>query len=109
MNYHDLIELNPNEKQVYLDLKQSNNIIYLKIYDSAGGVPEDIITKVFEPYFTTKHQSQGTGIGLYMSNQIITKHFTGTLKVTNEHFKIENNEYYGACFHITIPTGLETW
>ncbi|NPA55835.1 MAG: sensor histidine kinase, partial [Epsilonproteobacteria bacterium] len=55
----------------------------IEIEDNAGGIDQEIIDKVFEPYFTTKFQSQGTGIGLYMSKIIITKHFNSTLDVYN--------------------------
>ena len=75
----------------------------LTIQDSGGGIPEDIITKVFEPYFTTKHQAQGTGIGLYMSAEIISKHMNGTLDVENKIFQYKDKKYKGACFIITFP------
>jgi len=55
----------------------------IEIEDSGGGVDKKIMDKIFEPYFTTKFQSQGTGIGLYMSKIIITKHFNGKLYVYN--------------------------
>ena len=82
--------------------KSQQNIV-IKIYDNGGGIPEDILPKIFEPYFTTKHQAQGTGLGLHMSHEIITNHFKGTLIASNEYFEVEKKQYFGACFTITIP------
>ncbi len=102
-NAKDIIaETNCVHKIVNISLAQEDDKIILKIYDSAGGVPEDILPKVFEPYFTTKHKAQGTGIGLYMSSQIITSNFDGTLTVSNKDFVVDEQTYSGACFKITI-------
>jgi len=57
--------------------------LHISIEDNAGGIPEDIIDKVFEAYFTTKHESQGTGLGLHMSYNIITQSLKGKLSVSN--------------------------
>jgi nitrogen fixation/metabolism regulation signal transduction histidine kinase len=80
-----------------------NNMIEINITDNGAGVPKDIINKVFDPYFTTKHQSQGTGIGLYMTHEIIVKHFNGQLYVKNVDFIYENKTYTGARFTIALP------
>ncbi|MEA3229014.1 MAG: PAS domain-containing sensor histidine kinase [Campylobacterota bacterium] len=64
-------------------LTENENIL-ITIQDNAGGVLEAIKEKIFDPYFTTKHESVGTGIGLYMSKKIITQHFNSTLMVENE-------------------------
>lgn len=66
----------------------------ISIEDSGGGVPHHIVDKIFDPYFTTKFESQGTGIGLYMAKMIIEKHCFGKLSIYNT----KN----GACFEIRL-------
>ncbi len=86
-------------KNILLEVKKNHRNININIIDNAGGIKQTIIDKIFEPYFTTKHQSQGTGIGLYMSKQIIEEHFHGKLTITNTTLEKLN----GACFTIIIP------
>jgi C4-dicarboxylate-specific signal transduction histidine kinase len=62
---------------------EENNKSVVTIADNAGGVPEGIIGKVFDPYFTTKGPDKGTGIGLYMAKSIIEKNMGGRLTVRN--------------------------
>jgi two-component system, NtrC family, C4-dicarboxylate transport sensor histidine kinase DctB len=91
------------DRVVFINLYKEQNELIIKIKDSAGGIPKEIIDRVFEPYFTTKHKSKGTGIGLYMCEEIITKHIKGKIKVSNEEYIYEDKNYIGALFEISIP------
>ncbi len=96
------IDKNIDDKTIFINLYEENDKKCIEIYDNAGGIKDDVIEHVFEPYFTTKHKSIGTGIGLYMSQEIIAKHLEGQITVTNKEFIYQDNEYKGACFKITI-------
>jgi signal transduction histidine kinase len=84
---------------------ENDNQIILTIQDSGGGVPEDIIEHIFEPYFTTKHQSQGTGLGLSMVDKIIRERHHQTVYVENKQFEYNFKNYTGACFTIIFNNG----
>lgn len=81
-NAQDALVKNVKEgkRLIFLDVSSKDkNSIVIKIKDNGLGIDEKIIENIFEPYFTTKHKSQGTGIGLYMTYEIISKHFYGQL------------------------------
>ena len=67
----------------------------IKVEDNGNGIPQKILDKIFQPFFTTKPTGQGTGLGLSLSYDIIKAH-GGELKV-------ETKEGEGACFIIVLP------
>ena len=69
--------------------------IYIKIADNAGGISQEMLPKVFTPYFSTKSDKNGTGLGLYMTKTIIEESLDGTIEV--------KNSISGAEFSITLP------
>ncbi|MDD3025243.1 MULTISPECIES: transporter substrate-binding domain-containing protein [Aliarcobacter] len=102
-----LKDKNIDSRYIYFKTKILNNNLIITISDSGGGIDKKILNRVFEPYFTTKHKSQGTGIGLYMSLQIVTKHLHGKLSVKNSSFLQNGVEYFGAEFSINIPISID--
>ena len=89
---------------VKLNCYKKENTAFIEIIDNAGGIPEHILPKIFDPYFTTKDSSKGTGLGLHMSFDIVTKHMNGKIIAknytkTNEDGTISN----GATFLLELP------
>ena len=62
----------------------SPNRVSIRIHNNGNGVPTTIKNRIFDPFFTTKPIGQGTGLGLYMSYQIVTKHHNGDLQCYSE-------------------------
>ncbi|WP_320051472.1 sensor histidine kinase [Aliarcobacter butzleri] len=108
-NSRDELIKKDGERFIFVDAFEKDNFINIIIKDNAGGVIKENLDKIFEPYFTTKYKSQGTGIGLYMTEEIITKHLNGTICVENVEFTYNEKEYFGAQFTIRIDlnTNLE--
>ena len=86
---------NGDERWLRIHLSRDEHFAVIVVEDNAGGIPPDSIERIFEPYFSTKHSSHGTGLGLFMSRMIIQKSFQGSIEAINS--------LRGALFIIKIP------
>ena len=103
-NSADILKTKLNQKRyIIISSYKIKNQVVVEIQDSGGGIPINIINNIFEPYFTTKHKSQGTGLGLYMTHKIIVDNMKGDILVENSKFQYNDIEYFGAKFIITLP------
>ena len=102
-----ILNILKNAQDNFIDKKIKNPEIKIKIIensiiicDNGGGIPEDIIENIFDPYFSTKDDKNGTGLGLYMSKTIVEEHHNGKISVENKN-EIEGTGA-GACFIIEL-------
>ena len=95
-NAKDALKINNIQNPcVTIKSKIVHGAVLIEILDNAGGIDESILTKIFDPYFTTKDKDAGTGIGLYMSKMIIENNMGGKI--------FASNTKEGAMFTISIP------
>ena len=94
-NAIDILKEKDQERNITVQAYQDSKQTYIIIKDNAGGISDEIINKIFDPYFSTKKKKHGMGLGLYMSQLIIKEHCDGTLDV--------RNAQEGALFTITLP------
>jgi PAS domain S-box-containing protein len=92
------MKTNYQYKKIYINISNIKNQISISIKDNAGGIGEENLSKIFDPYFTTKHKSQGTGLGLNMCKTIVNKNLKGNIYAHD----IPN----GAEFIIELPQKL---
>jgi C4-dicarboxylate-specific signal transduction histidine kinase len=91
-----LVERRIKEKRIRVAFSEEDGYHVTTICDSAGGIPESTIQHLFEPYYSTKIDNHGMGLGLYIVYILVQKELHGLLEV--------NNSSEGACFTIKIPT-----
>ncbi|WP_198304811.1 sensor histidine kinase [Arcobacter vandammei] len=93
-----------NDRIIKIVVNSKKDFLFVNIIDNGGGIPLEVMPKIFEPYYTTKYKSAGTGIGLYMSKQIIERHIKGQLSCKNIKQKmIDDRVFSCASFTIKIP------
>jgi len=95
-----LLSNEDTNRLIFITTKIENKEIIIEVKDNGGGILDNIINRVFEPYFTTKHQSQGTGLGLHMTYNLIKEGMSGSIDVYNREYKHKNIEQKGAEFII---------
>jgi len=98
-----LNDIDEEQRFVFITQRVEDNNIVISFRDNAGGIAKEILPKVFDPYFTTKHQAQGTGLGLHMSYNLVVRGMNGSLKVENVEYEFNSKKYKGAEFTITLP------
>lgn len=88
------LEQGTKERTIFIRFYKRDKHVFVEVEDTAGGVPDAIIGEIFKPNFTTKGEGKGTGVGLYMSTQIVHK-MHGAITV--------ENTANGALFRIKLP------
>ena len=101
-NSKDILKNKDGVKTVFITTRQMTDKIIIHFKDNGGGIDNDILPKVFDPYFTTKHQTQGTGLGLHMTYQLITDGMKGSINAQNTTFNHKGIDYKGAQFTIML-------
>ncbi len=91
------------DKFIFISTSIKDNEVFIKIKDNAGGISEKSFPRIFEPYFTTKNKSIGTGIGLSMTYNLIVEGMRGSVKANNVSFIYHKKEYLGAELSIKLP------
>ena len=89
--------LNSYEPTVSVATKKSENHVIITVSDNGNGIPQNIVDKIFQPFFTTKPTGEGTGLGLSLSYDIVKAH--------GGEIKVESKEREGSAFIIQLPYG----
>ncbi len=96
-NAHEHFEqLKIADRKIKIKTTNIDNGVEVLFCDNGGGIPKDILDKVFSAYFTTKGSGLGTGLGLYMSKKILNEHHNSDISVSNDE--------HGACFRLDIKS-----
>jgi len=106
-NAKDAFDAESKDRKIKVVFRSSDYGLEIECYDNGKGISEKIKEKIFDPYFTTKEKSQGTGIGLHMSKEIVQKFFNGHISLSSR--KVSRSTLYPTdfsdktCFYIALP------
>ncbi len=107
-NARDVLKPSSLEKKyIFISTQETKKFVIIHFLDNGGGIDPNILPKIFEPYFTTKHKSQGTGLGLHMTYNLIVYGMKGSIEVKNTNYSYEKKDYTGAEFIITLPKQIK--
>lgn len=93
------------KKYIFINVHKDENFCVIKIKDNAGGIKKDILDKILNCRITTK--KEGTGLGLCLCKEILSKHLNGTIKVLNKSYSYNEKKYVGAEFIIKVPINIQ--
>jgi len=103
-NASDILkERSLNTKLIFIETYLENENVIIKVKDNAGGIPQNVLPHIFEAYFTTKHKTQGTGLGLNMTYSLIVDEMKGNIIAENITYSYNDLHFEGALLTITLP------
>lgn len=94
---------NIKERYIVISVEEKEDNCIIHIQDSANGIDETQVNTIFQPYFTTKPEDIGTGLGLFMAKEFVVGQMGGQIDVKNDHFIYNDLSLYGAHFRIEFP------
>jgi len=106
INSIEALELVQTSKYIIIDLYLKDETVYIVVKDNGKGIEQSNISKVFEPYFTTKHKKQGIGLGLTNVYNNIVTNLDGKIKVENIRFEYDQKEHQGVQVMISLNYNL---
>lgn len=104
LNAKDALAGREGERIIRLSCSEEKGIVTVTFQDSGGGIPENLLEKVFEAYHTTKDDATGTGLGLYLCRQIAENLDSGRVWAENREFEFNGMHHFGACITLQFKT-----
>ncbi|QXE89373.1 sensor histidine kinase [Geomonas subterranea] len=98
LNARDQLTLVPGDRLIVLSCREeAGDLVTVTFQDNGGGIPDHLLKRIFEPYVTTKDKADGTGLGLYLCQQIVGNLDQGKVWAENRSFELRGETRYGAC------------